>query len=115
MLAIIYSHEFHEVRDMIFFDLIKLLDFSSSFQRYQQEDAHEFLQCFLERLESCQDSKLKECTDLKSDNFVRQVFGGSLVSKVCTLSLSLCVCVFHVLLLTPQFPALCTCMFMTMS
>lgn len=56
--------------------------FSSSFQRYQQEDAHEFLQCFLERLESCYDSKLKECKNLKIDNFVRQVFGGSLVSKL---------------------------------
>ncbi|KZV47057.1 ubiquitin carboxyl-terminal hydrolase 20-like [Dorcoceras hygrometricum] len=56
--------------------------FCASFQRFQQEDAHEFLQCFLERLESCHDLKLKDCKNPKSVNFVRQVFGGSLVSKL---------------------------------
>ncbi|KAM3379680.1 ubiquitin carboxyl-terminal hydrolase 20-like [Capsicum galapagoense] len=40
---------------------------SSGFHKYQQEDAHEFLQCFLNRLES-------RCSDI--------VFGGRLVSKV---------------------------------
>lgn len=66
----------------------KLVDnlsyFSSSFQRYQQEDAHEFLQCFLDRLESsCSGSVSKEvilCE--KKNNFVKQVFGGRLVSKL---------------------------------
>ncbi|PHU08374.1 hypothetical protein BC332_20234 [Capsicum chinense] len=41
--------------------------FSSGFDKYQQEDAHEFLQCFLNRLES-------RCSGI--------VFGGRLVSKV---------------------------------
>ncbi|KAF3665748.1 hypothetical protein FXO38_09418 [Capsicum annuum] len=45
-------------------------DFSSSFHKYQQEDAHEFLQCFLNRLES-------RCSDV-----VQQVFGGRIVSKL---------------------------------
>lgn len=67
----------------VILDLVPL-DFSSDFQKYQQEDAHEFLQCFLDRLESCcSDSKTKEtalCAN--NDNFVKQVFGGRLVSKV---------------------------------
>ncbi|KAG8374615.1 hypothetical protein BUALT_Bualt10G0013900 [Buddleja alternifolia] len=50
---------------------------SSSFERFQQEDAHEFLQCFLDRLGSCHDSEQKE-----RDNLVKQVFGGRLVSKL---------------------------------
>ncbi|KAG8382492.1 hypothetical protein BUALT_Bualt05G0082900 [Buddleja alternifolia] len=63
----------------------KLVDnlsyFSSSFRRFQQEDAHEFLQCFLDKLESCHDSGGKDKVPL-SDNFVKQVFGGRLVSKL---------------------------------
>ncbi|CAI9095354.1 OLC1v1031284C1 [Oldenlandia corymbosa var. corymbosa] len=52
--------------------------FSSSFRRYQQEDAHEFLQCFLDKLESCDTySKPPE-----SDDIVKMVFGGRLVSQL---------------------------------
>ncbi|XP_024995445.1 ubiquitin carboxyl-terminal hydrolase 20-like [Cynara cardunculus var. scolymus] len=58
--------------------------FSSSFQRYQQEDAHEFLQCFLDRLESSLNNlKVKDdAVSLQSDNLVKQVFGGCVVSKL---------------------------------
>ncbi|KAK4420312.1 Ubiquitin carboxyl-terminal hydrolase 20 [Sesamum alatum] len=55
---------------------------SSNFQRFQQEDAHEFLQCFLDRLESCHDLKWKDCSSSQSDNLVKQVFGGRIVSKL---------------------------------
>ncbi|XP_038679026.1 ubiquitin carboxyl-terminal hydrolase 20-like isoform X2 [Tripterygium wilfordii] len=67
---------------------LKLVDnlnyFSSTFQRNQQEDAHEFLQCFLEKLErSCLNSKASgESLPSKDDNIVDQVFGGRLVSKL---------------------------------
>ncbi|PIN25571.1 Ubiquitin carboxyl-terminal hydrolase [Handroanthus impetiginosus] len=56
--------------------------FSSDFQKYQQEDAHEFLQCFLDKLESCHNSKHRGCTCSQSDNIVKRVFGGRLVSKL---------------------------------
>ncbi|KAK1583690.1 hypothetical protein Q3G72_026136 [Acer saccharum] len=58
---------------------------SSSFERYQQEDAHEFLQCLLDRLERC-------CLDIKKmdkslptpgdNNIVERTFGGRLISKL---------------------------------
>ncbi|MBA0559490.1 hypothetical protein Golob_016452 [Gossypium lobatum] len=56
--------------------------FSSFFQRYQQEDAHEFLQCLLDRLESCC-SKLKNDLSSIDDCLVKKVFGGRLVSRLC--------------------------------
>ncbi|PON87411.1 Ubiquitinyl hydrolase [Trema orientale] len=58
--------------------------FSSSFLRYQQEDAHEFLQCFLDKLERCfLDSKTKENSLTSPDeNLVQKVFGGRLLSKL---------------------------------
>lgn len=57
--------------------------FSSTFHRFQQEDAHEFLQCFLDKLERCcGDSRPKDCPTLETDNIVKQAFGGCLVSKL---------------------------------
>ncbi|XP_031376823.1 ubiquitin carboxyl-terminal hydrolase 21-like isoform X1 [Punica granatum] len=55
---------------------------ASYFQRHQQEDAHEFQQAMLDKLERC-------CLDQKRDsdspppkNIVDEVFGGRLVSKL---------------------------------
>ncbi|OMO77304.1 Peptidase C19, ubiquitin carboxyl-terminal hydrolase 2 [Corchorus capsularis] len=58
---------------------------SSCFQRYQQEDAHEFLQCLLDRLESCfSDSKPEnDCSSSPDECLVKKVFGGRLVSRLC--------------------------------
>lgn len=67
---------------------LKLVDnlnyISSYFRRYQQEDAHEFLQCFLDKLERCcLDLKAKDKSLLSQDNnLVERVFGGRLVSKL---------------------------------
>ncbi|XWS49559.1 hypothetical protein CRYUN_Cryun12cG0013500 [Craigia yunnanensis] len=65
-----------------FFDNLNYI--SSCFQRYQQEDAHEFLQCLLDRLESCcSDSKTKNNLSFPDDCLVKKVFGGRLVSRLC--------------------------------
>ncbi|XP_049376681.1 ubiquitin carboxyl-terminal hydrolase 9-like [Solanum stenotomum] len=53
-----------------------LRDFSPDFDWYQQEDAHEFLQCFLNKLEYC-------CYNLEpQDNIVKEAFGDRFVSKL---------------------------------
>ncbi|XP_058224321.1 ubiquitin carboxyl-terminal hydrolase 21-like isoform X2 [Rhododendron vialii] len=57
---------------------------SSTFRRFQQEDAHEFLQCLLDRLDSCctySESKDMAMTS-EDENLVKQVFGGRLISKL---------------------------------
>ncbi|KAF8379074.1 hypothetical protein HHK36_028501 [Tetracentron sinense] len=57
---------------------------SSSFSRFEQEDAHEFLQCLLDRLDSsCLDSNSKDrCLSSQDDSFVKQIFGGRLRSQL---------------------------------
>ncbi|KAJ0052477.1 hypothetical protein Pint_03439 [Pistacia integerrima] len=61
-----------------------LHNISSSFERYQQEDAHEFLQCLLDRLERCclDSKKIDESLSSKDNNIVEQIFGGRLISKL---------------------------------
>ncbi|XP_071693543.1 ubiquitin carboxyl-terminal hydrolase 21-like isoform X2 [Rutidosis leptorrhynchoides] len=58
--------------------------FSSSFKRFQQEDAHEFLQCFLDRLESSLNNLKSKDVALcsQNSNLVKQVFGGRVISKL---------------------------------
>ncbi|GKV10691.1 hypothetical protein SLEP1_g22019 [Rubroshorea leprosula] len=58
---------------------------SSCFQKYNQEDAHEFLQCLLDRLESCcldLRSKSEDGLSSRDDNLVKRIFGGRLVSQL---------------------------------
>nr|XP_019067536.1 ubiquitin carboxyl-terminal hydrolase 20-like [Solanum lycopersicum] len=53
-----------------------LKDFSCYFNFNQQQDAHEFLQCFLNQLETC-------CYYLETkDNVVKEAFGGRFMSKL---------------------------------
>ncbi|XP_061374906.1 ubiquitin carboxyl-terminal hydrolase 16-like [Gastrolobium bilobum] len=56
--------------------------FSSVFRRYQQEDAHEFLQCALDKLERCFLDLKKSNISFEDDNLVEKVFGGRLISKL---------------------------------
>ncbi|CAH2046171.1 unnamed protein product, partial [Thlaspi arvense] len=57
--------------------------FSPDFQINNQEDAHEFLQSFLDKLERCcLDRRIKPGSDSSQDNIVDHVFGGRLVSKL---------------------------------
>ncbi|CAL5339999.1 unnamed protein product [Camellia sinensis] len=57
---------------------------SSNFRRFQQEDAHEFLQCLSDRLDSCCIYSQTKDTSLPSadESLVKQVFGGRLISKL---------------------------------
>lgn len=62
---------------------IQQSDFSSYFKRFEQEDAHEFLQCFLDKLERCcLGSKTEKKSSASGDDLVQRVFGGRLISKV---------------------------------
>ncbi|KAI5438053.1 hypothetical protein KIW84_023969 [Lathyrus oleraceus] len=63
-----------------------LRHFSSMFTNHQQEDAHEFMQCALDKLDSCFLSLKKNDPSFEGENIVNKVFGGSLVSKLrcCT-------------------------------
>ncbi|ESW30296.1 hypothetical protein PHAVU_002G141300 [Phaseolus vulgaris] len=56
--------------------------FSSGFRRYQQEDAHEFMQCALDKLERCFLDLKKTDLNFEGDNLVQKVFGGRLISKL---------------------------------
>ncbi|KAL2348949.1 hypothetical protein Fmac_002949 [Flemingia macrophylla] len=56
--------------------------FSSAFGRYQQEDAHEFMQCALDKLERCFLDLRKNNLNFEGDNLVEKVFGGRLISKL---------------------------------
>ncbi|KAI8023343.1 Ubiquitin carboxyl-terminal hydrolase 21, partial [Camellia lanceoleosa] len=62
----------------------EILDISSNFRRFQQEDAHEFMQCLLDRLDSCCIYSQTKDTSLPSadESLVKQVFGGRLISKL---------------------------------
>ncbi|KAF9623620.1 hypothetical protein IFM89_003547 [Coptis chinensis] len=60
---------------------------SSGFRRYEQEDAHEFLQCLLDKLDSCSivDASAKDeesASSVQDSSLVNKIFGGRLQSKL---------------------------------
>uniref|UniRef100_A0A1D1Z570 Ubiquitin carboxyl-terminal hydrolase 21 n=1 Tax=Anthurium amnicola TaxID=1678845 RepID=A0A1D1Z570_9ARAE len=59
-----------------------LCNISSSFSRYQQEDAHEFLHCLLESLHSSCLAPHSSDNTLQKDSFIKKIFGGRLRSQV---------------------------------
>lgn len=61
------------ISPVVFVDNLK--QFSNDFRRHMQEDAHEFMQCALDKLETC-------FSNFEEDNIAKKVFGGSLVSKL---------------------------------
>lgn len=69
---------------MDLFVLSYTTDFSADFQRFQQEDAHEYLQAFLDKLERCclDRRSYRGHTSSQDVNIVENVFGGRLVSEV---------------------------------
>ncbi|XP_010559301.1 PREDICTED: ubiquitin carboxyl-terminal hydrolase 21-like [Tarenaya hassleriana] len=71
-----------QISPVRFFD--NLNQISSAFQRYYQEDAHEFLQSFLDKLERCCLDPLNRFRYVSSQgvNIVQDVFGGRLVSRL---------------------------------
>ncbi|KAI3913344.1 hypothetical protein MKX01_027937 [Papaver californicum] len=57
---------------------------SSLFHRYQQEDAHEFLQCLLDKIDtSCCEMDMQVSSALPQKNsFIKSIFGGRLKSQL---------------------------------
>ncbi|GLJ46688.1 hypothetical protein SUGI_0984250 [Cryptomeria japonica] len=60
---------------------------SSSFQKWQQEDAHDYLHSLLEDLDNCAlgTGHFNPCSFFQGSSFVKKIFGGCLRSQVkCT-------------------------------
>ncbi|KAK9120789.1 hypothetical protein Syun_018406 [Stephania yunnanensis] len=66
-------------------DNLNLSDISPFFRQYEQEDAHEFLQCLLDKLDSsCSVMGPNEQNSPQQDSFVKKIFGGRLRSQHCS-------------------------------
>ncbi|PHT61199.1 hypothetical protein T459_34950 [Capsicum annuum] len=67
---ILWTSNVLKTHKFVVLNIMKILDFTSGFYKYEQEDAHEFLLCFLNRLES------------RFSDIVQQVFCIHFVSKL---------------------------------
>ncbi|XP_057816121.2 ubiquitin carboxyl-terminal hydrolase 20 isoform X2 [Cryptomeria japonica] len=69
-----------------------LSNLSSSFEKYQQEDAHEYMHCLLEALHksTLSPKAAQACLLLQGDSFVKELFGGRLRSQIKCVECSHC-------------------------
>ncbi|KAK4786790.1 hypothetical protein SAY86_010623 [Trapa natans] len=75
-----------------------LRNISPYFQRFQQEDAHEFQQALLDKLERCCLDQWRGSNLSSPKNIVNEVFGGQLISKVKCCDCGHCSCSYEPLI-----------------
>jgi ubiquitin C-terminal hydrolase len=74
-------------------DLVNnLSNMSTSFQRWEQEDAHEYMHCLLEDLHNCAlgPEPSNSCLCFEGNTFIKKIFGGCLRSQIKCMNCLYC-------------------------